>query len=41
MSLTALIVDDESLARVRLRKMLAAEPDLELLGECANGAAAI
>ena len=41
MSLTALIVDDESLARVRLRKMLAAEPDLELLGECANGADAI
>ena len=41
MSLTALIVDDESLARTRLRKMLAAEADLELLGECDNGADAI
>src|SRR5205809_874100 len=37
MNLTALIVDDEPLARERLRTLLAAEPDVELLGECANG----
>ena len=37
MSLRTLIVDDEPLARERLRKLLKAEPDVELLGECANG----
>jgi two-component system LytT family response regulator len=41
MKISALIVDDEPLARARLRKMLAPEADLELAGECANGAAAI
>ena len=41
MRLTALIVDDEPLARARLRKLLAAESDLELLGECGNGVDAI
>ena len=37
MKLTALIVDDEPLARERLRTLLAAEPDLEVIGECVNG----
>jgi two-component system, LytTR family, response regulator len=37
----ALIVDDEPLARRRLRTILAAEPDLEIVGEAANGATAI
>jgi two-component system LytT family response regulator len=36
-----LIVDDEPLARRRLRTMLAEEPDLELIGEASNGTAAV
>jgi len=36
-----LIVDDEELARDRLRAFLADEPDLELVGECADGAEAV
>ncbi len=36
-----LIVDDEPLARERLRKMLASETEIELLGECADGRAAV
>jgi two-component system, LytTR family, response regulator len=35
--LRALIVDDERLARERLRELLASEPDVELIGECGNG----
>jgi len=41
MSIRVLIVDDEPLARARLRRLLAREPDLEVLGECANGLEAI
>ena len=41
MKLTALIVDDEPLARERLRTLLATEPDLEILGECVNGREAV
>jgi two-component system LytT family response regulator len=41
MNLRALIVDDEALARDRLRKLLAGEPDLEIAGECSNGPEAI
>ena len=41
MKLRVLIVDDEALARSRVRKMLADEPDVELLGECANGPEAV
>lgn len=41
MKLRALIVDDEALARGRLRKFLALEPDLEVVGECSNGPEAI
>jgi len=33
----ALIVDDEPLARERIRTLLAKEPDIEVVGECANG----
>ena len=36
-----LIVDDEPLARERLRKMLEAEMEIELLGECSDGRAAV
>jgi two-component system, LytTR family, response regulator len=32
-----LIVDDERLARERLRQLLAQEPDIEVTGECATG----
>ncbi len=41
MNLRVLIVDDEALARARLRKLLSEEPQLEVLGECANGPDAI
>jgi len=41
MILRALIVDDEALARSRLRKLLAGTSELEILGECGNGPEAI
>jgi two-component system, LytTR family, response regulator len=41
MSLRTLIVDDEDLARERLRTLLAREPDVEVIGECATGAEAV
>jgi two-component system LytT family response regulator len=41
MKLTALIVDDEPLARERLTSLLATEPDIELITECANGRDAV
>jgi two-component system LytT family response regulator len=34
--LTALIIDDEAPSRDELKALLAAEPDVEVLGECAN-----
>ena len=37
----ALIVDDEAPARERLRQLLAAVPDLEVVGEAANGELAL
>jgi two-component system LytT family response regulator len=37
MKMRTLIVDDEPLARERLRKLLEAEPDVEILGECGDG----
>lgn len=37
MKIRALIVDDEPLARQRIRMLAAEEPGLELIGECANG----
>ena len=41
MKLTALIVDDEALARNRLKKFLVDEPEVQILGECAGGEEAI
>ena len=41
MKLKALIVDDEPLARERLRNFLAADPDVEIVGECTNGSHAV
>ncbi|MGH9884515.1 MAG: LytR/AlgR family response regulator transcription factor, partial [bacterium] len=35
------IVDDEPLARRRLRSLLADEPDVEIIGEAANGTEAV
>jgi len=35
--LRALIVDDERLARERLRELLAADADVDIIGECGNG----
>jgi len=39
--LRILIVDDEPLARERVRAMLRAEPQAEIIGECGNGPDAI
>ena len=41
MRIRALIVDDEALAHGRIQKLLAGEPDLEIVGECSNGPEAI
>lgn len=41
MKIRTLLVDDEPLARHRLRDLLAGEADLEIIGECADGAEAI
>jgi two-component system LytT family response regulator len=37
----ALIADDEAPARAKLRRLLAAEPDVEVVGEAANGREAV
>ena len=41
MTLRALVVDDEAPARRRLRDLIASEPDVELVGECEDGPAAV
>ena len=41
MKLRIIIVDDEPLARERLRTLLREEPDVEILEECGDGAAAV
>jgi len=41
MTLRALVADDEPLARQRLRRLLSAHPDLELVGEAADGQSAL
>ncbi len=41
MTLRTLIVDDEPLARARLRRLLSGESDLEVVGESASGRAAL
>jgi DNA-binding NarL/FixJ family response regulator len=40
-SLRVVVVDDERLVRGGLRMILAAEPDIEVVGEAADGAAAV
>jgi two-component system LytT family response regulator len=40
-NIRTLIVDDEPLARQRLRKLLDADPDIAVLGECGDGAEAV
>jgi two-component system, LytTR family, response regulator len=37
----ALIVDDEPPARLRIRRLLSADPEIELAGECVDGASAV
>ena len=39
--LRTLIVDDESVARRRIRRLLASESDIVVAGECADGATAV
>ena len=41
MNITAVIVDDEPLARRRIRSLLARERDIEVLEECADGTSAV
>lgn len=41
MSVTVLLVDDEPLVRAGLRAVLEAQPDIEVVGEAADGAAVI
>ncbi len=41
MKLSVIIVDDEPMARRRLKRFLSAAPDVEIVAECSTGAAAI
>ena len=41
MKIRALIIDDEPLARERVRTLLREEPDVEVIAECANGNEAV
>src|SRR6476659_9651282 len=41
MELRTVIVDDEPLARQRLHDLLAAEPEVEVVADCADGAEAV
>jgi two-component system LytT family response regulator len=41
MKIRTLIVDDEPLARRRVRQLAAEEPDMEFVGECGDGAEAL
>jgi two-component system LytT family response regulator len=41
MKLRAIIVDDERMARSRLRRMLEKDPEVEIAAECADGEAAV
>jgi two-component system LytT family response regulator len=41
MNLRVLIVDDEPLARQRLRRLLRSYPDIDVLAECGDGRAAV
>src|SRR5882672_10095168 len=37
----ALVIDDEPLAREMIREMLDGDPEVEIIGECANGREAV
>ena len=39
--MTSLIIDDEPAARSRLRRLLGAHPEIEIVAECANGFEAV
>lgn len=41
MKMRVVIVDDEALARARLRRLLGSETDVEIVAECADGVAAL
>lgn len=41
MSIKTIIVDDEPLARQRLKDLLAEEADVEIIGECQDGSSAV
>lgn len=41
MSVSALVVDDEPIARHAIVRLLREDPDIELLGECGDGASAV
>lgn len=41
MSIAALVVDDEPIARRAIVRLLRDDPDIELLGECGDGASAV
>lgn len=41
MSFTALVIDDEPIARHAIVRLLRADPEIELLGECGDGASAV
>jgi two-component system LytT family response regulator len=41
MSITVLVVDDEPIARRAIVRLLAEDPELELLGECGDGVSAV
>jgi two-component system LytT family response regulator len=41
MNLRTIIVDDERIARQRLRRLLAREPEVEIIAECADGVSAV
>src|SRR5262249_341278 len=40
-TIRAVVVDDEPLARQKLRRLLKSDPEIELVAECAGGAEAI
>jgi len=41
MKLRVMLIDDEPLGRDRLRGLLAAEPEIEIIGECGDGPSAV